>query len=180
MAVPFFEKFPIIGFDMFNTGEKTIAVNILNRIKIQDALLNSHLIFYTYTIKDGETHEMIADKLYGDSGYDWIILLANNIVDPYFDWPLSYEDMIKTIRKKYNTPLQDGLIFAYQTIHHYEDKNGVVIDETTYRSLPAVERTAVSVYDYEMNANEAKRQIRLLDPSFVDQVDAEADTILKS
>jgi Base plate wedge protein 53 len=163
--VPYFAKFPTIGYDINGSGEKQIAVDILERIKIRDILKQNYLIFYRYDVKDGETPEMISSKLYGDPGFHWIILLANDIVDPYYDWPMSYDNLIATIRKKYSTPLQDGLIYAYETIYNYTDKFGNVIDYTTYASLPASERTATTVY--------------LLDKSFVNQVDVEADNILK-
>jgi len=179
VANPYFSKIPVIGYDIDGSGEKRIAVNILQRIKMRDVLKNSYLIWYLYDVKDGETPEIIASKLYGDSRFHWIILLANDIVDPVYDWVMSYENLIATIRKRYTTPEREGLEFAYQTVHHYEDAKGAVIDETSFRRLPDVERRKVSVYDFEMARNEAKRSIRLLDANYVDQVDAEADTLMQ-
>jgi hypothetical protein len=176
---PYFKKFPTIGYDIFGNGQKTIAVDILQRIKMRDLLLNNYLIFYTYTVKDGETPEMIADKLYNDSRYHWVVLLANNIVDPIYDWPMSQENLILTIHKKYDTPTRDGLIHAYQTIDHYEDLHGNVIDSYTFHTLPAAERNTVMVFDAEVAANEAKRSIRLLDKKYIAQLDNEADTIMQ-
>lgn len=179
MANPFFQKIPTIGYDINGSGEKTLAVDILQRIKMRDILLNDFLIFYTYTVKDGETPEMIADKLYGSAQFHWIVLLANNIVDPFYDWPMSQENLIETIRLKYSTPGIDGLIYAYQTVDHYEDKLGNVIDSVTFHSLPASERKEVRIYDQEVAVNEAKRTVRLLDPHYITQVDNEADSIMK-
>jgi Base plate wedge protein 53 len=179
VPIPFFQKIPTIGFDIDGSGEKTLAVDILQRIKMRDVLLNNYLIFYTYTVKDGETPEMIADKLYGSSQYHWIVLLANNIVDPFYDWPMNQDDLIETIRAKYSAPNVDGLIYAYQTVDHYEDKYGNTIDLVTYQSLPAAERREVRIYDQEVANNEAKRSIRLLDPQYITQVDNEADSIMK-
>lgn len=179
MSNPYFSKFNTIGYDIDGSGQKTIAVNILQRIKLRDILLKNYLIFYTYAVKDGETPEIIADKLYGSSSYHWIIILANNIVDPVYDWPMSQDDLVSTIRKKYDTPTQDGLVYAYQTVDHYEDSLGNTIDETTYKSLPASLRKVVMIYDAEVSANDAKRNIQLLDKKFVSQVDNEADQIMK-
>ena len=130
-------------------------------------------------MKDGETPEIIASKLYGWSGYHWIILLVNNIIDPYFDWPLSGDDLVATIRKRYTTPDRDGLEYAYSTIHHYQDILGNVIDLTTFLSLPVAERSVVYIYDWEVAQNETKRHIQLLDKSFVDQIDSELDALMK-
>lgn len=179
MYQPYFQKFSTIGYDISGTGEKTIAINILKRFKMRDILLSNYLIFYTYTVKDGETPEMIADKLYGDAKYHWIVLLANNIIDPIYDWPMSQENLLLTIHKKYDTPTRDGLIYAYQTLDHYEDLHGNVIDSYTFHTLPAAERVSVMIYDAEIAANEAKRPIRLLDKRYVAQIDNEADTIMR-
>jgi Base plate wedge protein 53 len=179
VPIPFFKKIPTIGYDINGSGEKTLVVDILQRIKMRDILLNDYLIFYTYTVKDGETPEMIADKLYGSSQYHWIVLLANNIVDPFYDWPMSQENLVETIRLKYGTPTVDGLIYAYQTVDHYEDLLGNTVDSVTFHSLPAEERKEIRIYDQEVANNEAKRQIRLLDPNYITQVDNEADAIMK-
>ena len=177
---PYFAKFPTISYDISGSGQLQTSVDILERIKIRDLLLSNWLIFYQYDVKDGETPEIIAAKLYGDSGYHWVIMMANNIVDPYYDWPMSYENLIATIRKRYGTPQLDGLLYAYQTIYAYNDSYGNVIDFNTYMSLPANLRTAVTVYDWEISQNEAKRRIQLLDASYVDQIDKEADNLLST
>lgn len=177
--IQFFAKIPTIGYDIDGSGEKRMAVNILQRIKIRDLLKEKWLIYYEYDVKDGETPEMIAHKLYGDTQYHWLVLLANDIVDPYHDWPLSYDNFIETIRKKYTTPQRDGLEVAHQTIHHYEDLKGAWIDETNYMQLPDVERRKVTIYQWEQEENERKRRIRLIDPVYLSQVDLEADAIMK-
>ena len=41
-------------------------------------------------IDDGETPEVVAEKIYGDAGAAWVVLLANSIIDPQFEWPLNY------------------------------------------------------------------------------------------
>jgi hypothetical protein len=179
VPIPYFQKIPVIGYDIDGSGEKILAVDILQRIKIRDVLLNNYLIFYTYTVKDGETPEIIAEKLYGNVLYHWIVLLANNIVDPVYDWPMSQENLLNTIHSRYDQPQVDGLVYAYQTIDHYEDSHGNTIDEETYKSLPVSMRKIVMIYDQMIADNEAKRQIRLLDPKFVSQVDVEADSLMK-
>ncbi len=180
MSLQYFQKFQTVGVDLYNNGEKMLMIDILQRVKIRDILKDQRLVFYTYQVKDGETPEVIASKLYGDSSLHWIVLLSNDVVDAqYLDWPLSYDDLNKTIQKKYGTSKQDGLIYAYSTIDHYEDKYGSIIDEYTYLHLPASERMSVSVYDQEYNKNEQKRIIKLLDKKYAQQIDNELTEILK-
>lgn len=177
--ISYFQKFPLIGYDIDGTGQKRLAVSILQRIKIRDVLKNQWLIYYQYNVKEGDTPEILASKLYGDPGYHWIILLVNDILDPYYDWPMSYDNLIATIRKKYTTPEGDGEIYAKQTIHHYEDLKGAVIDFTNYTQLPEAERRKVTIYDWEYSENEKKRRIRLLDPKYLSQIESEANAIMK-
>lgn len=178
MAVPFFQKFPLISYDVDGSGAQ-LAIDILQRIKIRNYLKNNFLVFYTHDIRDGDTPEIIAAKVYGSTSFHWIILLANDIVDPVYDWPMSYENLILTIQKKYTTPTQDGLQYSYQQIHHYEDNFGHVIDQTNYLQLPDAERKKVTIYDWEISQNESKRRIRILDNKYVSQIDAQADSIMK-
>ena len=45
--------------------------------------------------------EDIAYYYYGSTDYTWLIYLANNIVDPYHQWPLSQENFNKYLIEKY-------------------------------------------------------------------------------
>ena len=44
------------------------------------------VFFKKYTIKDGERPETLAEKIYGNQFYDWVILLTNNMVNAQYDW----------------------------------------------------------------------------------------------
>ena len=59
------------------------------------------LIFDTYDVKEGETPEMIADKLYNDPELHWVILLVNDITDRYHQWPMSTPQFLAFINDKY-------------------------------------------------------------------------------
>ena len=43
----------------------------------------------------GDTPEIIASKYYGDPEKHWIVLLANDIINPFFDFPLNYQEFEK-------------------------------------------------------------------------------------
>ena len=57
------------------------AKNLFRRIKIRDDLSDVILGFEKYMIQHNERPEQIADKVYGDVNYDWVILLTNNIIN---------------------------------------------------------------------------------------------------
>jgi hypothetical protein len=118
--------------------------------------------------------------MYGDERLDWIIMLTNELHDRYYEFPLSQSEFEEFIKKQYGS---QGA--AQNTVHHYEQiiqaqqtlTDGTVIperrlqvDETTYNSLATTSRRSVSVYEQEERNNEARRQIKILDPNFVNEV----------
>lgn len=68
-----------------------------------------------YEVQDGDTPEILAEKIYGDTGAGWMIMYANNIHDPFFDWPLETDAFNKYIIGKYGS-----IAAAKTTVHHYE------------------------------------------------------------
>jgi len=126
------------------------------------------MFFDTYDVKEGETPEIIADKLYDDPQLHWIVLMVNNIVDRYHGWPMSGNQFLDYVNEKYldseGDPNPSG-------VHHYEIeqssgdttvKINIGTDNTDYSSA-----TPITNYEYEEEEQNKKRQIRLLDPKFV-------------
>lgn len=50
-------------------------------------------LFQPYFIQNGERVERIAEKVYGDASLYWLILVYNNIVDPYNELPMDNEEL---------------------------------------------------------------------------------------
>jgi hypothetical protein len=101
---------------------------------IRDAL-DKKTAYTEYVIRDGDTPDILANKIYGDSEAHWIILYANEILDPQFDWPMTTTVFNKYIADKYrsmaeddlNTTLEDYQVIAWTqdltndaSVHHYE------------------------------------------------------------
>lgn len=122
--------------------------------------------------------------MYGDSTLDWLILLPNEILDPYFQWPLSQNQLNDVIRKKYGS-----VSTAMAQVHHYEqiiqprtelvnsDGEKIVVsertlqvDQTTYISLAANAKREVTAYDYELANNEKYRTISIIDIAYVPSI----------
>jgi hypothetical protein len=77
------------------------ARNILVRAKFSEYLKSREGLYETYQIKDGERPDTLAHKLYGRSDLHWVILLFNEILDPYYEWPMSYDELNQYIAYKY-------------------------------------------------------------------------------
>ena len=160
----YFQMFPDTLYDAKGDGNYTVMKDILTRVKLVASKKENILNFDYYNVQDGETPEMIAHKYYGDVNLHWTILVANDIVDYYNDWPMSVQKFEKFVFDKYDNP---------QAIHHYEISQtsgettttiDVGMNTTDYPSA-----TAISNYTYEDRLQEQKRQIRLISPDFISQ-----------
>ena len=90
-----FSQLPIINYN----GYELRDLSRRNRI-LPPSITNPYL-FLPYTVTDEDRPEDIAYYYYGSTDYTWLVLLANNMIDPYHDWPLKDEDFHKYIIKKY-------------------------------------------------------------------------------
>jgi hypothetical protein len=119
----YFNTLPLVEYgnlqDTTTTNQyKIVLTNILTRSAFLQEIVENSAIFYEYQIKDGETPEIIADKLYGDVGRFWIVLLFNKLSNPFYDFPLIQEQLNDMVTAKYGT----DLAIAMSTIHHYEER----------------------------------------------------------
>ena len=160
----YFDSFPVIFYDSSGDLIFKDVTNLLRRVGLRTKVRTNSLLYDTYNVKEGETPEMIAHKLYGDTELHWIILLVNEGTDRYHQWPMTTPQFLDFINDKYDNP--DG-------IHHYEttqtsgDTKVKIevfneVDEDAYTGL-----TPITNREYEENEQDKKRQIKLLDPSYV-------------
>lgn len=113
----YFDKFPKIQYDISGkqlSNYQTVT-NIFFRVNFIREALQDSTTYYYHIIADSERPEIIAETLYGNPEAHWVVLMANNIVDPFYDWPLSYSNFTKYIRGKYGS-----VATAKTTVHHYE------------------------------------------------------------
>ena len=164
----YFENFPVIYYK----GKD--VTNLLRRVGVRTKAKTNMVMFETYDVKEGETPEMIADKLYGDSTLHWVVLIVNNIVDRYHEWPMAGNQFLDYVNEKYSNP---------SATHHYEIaqssgdtsvKINIGTDNTDYPTA-----TAITNFEFEQTDQDNKRKIRLLDPRFTDDFVADFKELMK-
>ena len=162
---------PKILYDSKGNGEVKVVTNLLKRVAVRTKIKTNALILDTYNVKNGETPESIADKLYDDPELHWVVLMVNDITDRYHQWPM-YEQQFNTyVSEKYSDP--DG-------VHHYEisqtsgdtsvkvevyNNSALFSGDTDFYSSASI----ITNRQYEEREQDKKRQIKLLDPAFLDQ-----------
>ena len=93
----YFDSFPKILYDSKGNGEVKVVTNLLKRVAVRTKVKTNALILDTYNVKNGETPESIADKLYDDPELHWVVLMINDITDRYHQWPM-YEQQFNNWR----------------------------------------------------------------------------------
>jgi hypothetical protein len=114
----YFNKLPKINYDINGSRINSKFENVTNiffRIKYVTEVINNISSYYTLEVDDGDTPEILAEKVYGDAGAGWMIILANEMIDPQFEWPLDSNAFRKYIIDKYGS-----VELAETTTHHFE------------------------------------------------------------
>jgi len=188
----YFRNLPRVGYDINGTGKDSFlsVTNIMKRVKFKPSVLEDISNYYPYFVKEGERPDIIAHAQYGNIGYAYLIMLVNDIQDPNFDWPLSSQIFEKYIINKYGsvTIAIAGVKNYYQIIRAEVARTGTservpevkfAVDETTYDALGTGDRSTLTNYDHEVELNDAKREIRLINPAFVQDIDYQVKSSLK-
>ena len=166
--------------------------NLFRRAKIRDDFFQNAVVFTKYKIIGEERPEQIAEKIYGSSIYDWVVLISNNIINVRTEWPLSDSEFSTFIERKYT---ETELLSE----HHYEttevlDSRGRLIlpagkevnsnfsityfDEITKLSVTKNPVKMISKYEYEIQQNDKKRNIYVLRPRYLQAAIDDMRTIM--
>ena len=171
----YFANFPLIVYDSVGNGNFKIVTNLLKRVAMRTKVRTNTLLYDTYDVKEGETPEMIADKLYDDPELHWVILFVNNITDRYHQWPMNFGQFNTFIADKYSN---------IDAVHHYEVsqtsgdtsiKINIGTDTTGYSEA---DLTTVTNREFEEERQDTLRQIRLLDRAYIEQFVEEFETLM--
>jgi hypothetical protein len=133
-----------------------VVTNITSRFAFESSLKENSNVFYPYEIKDSDTPESIAYKLYGSSERHWVVLIFNNIIDPQYDWPMNYSNFIDYVNEKYsangaaNTTVQTGLQWAKSenNIHSYYQVNTRSSVSQTFDTKTIKEKVQITANNY--------------------------------
>jgi len=125
----YFNKIPTVIYDGYT------AKNLLARAKLSDQTKSNRLAFYPYTMTSDDRIDNVSNLYYDDPGYTWLIWFANNVVDPYFDTPLSEEALTAHIQTKYGSYQAAARKIAYYTVNWVGDTS--ILSMAQFNSLPA-------------------------------------------
>ena len=152
--------------------------NIWRRAEILKEYKSSVSLFAESIVGDGERPEDMATKLYRNPFYNWTILVINDIVDYYAQWPKSEVQLQQFINDKYDNPMATK---DYVTTEVKDANENIIVPagkvvpqnfqvayfngSTTVTSNPVASRTYAQ-YEYELNAE--KQKIQVVKPELIE------------
>ena len=139
------------------TKTKALALTDITRnIRFRRDILANVTVYDYYDIVDGETPEIVAEKVYGNAQYHWIVMLANDRYDYLGDWPLTQVALDQFVSDKYGD--------AADAIHHYVNYAGFIVSS----DVPGA--ASISNRQYEDAVNESKRSIKIISRELISTI----------
>ena len=175
----FFQHYPQISYDISGTKPAKVktAINLMEKAKLKMMVKDDIIAYFPYSIMEGERPDHVSKKHYGNVKYTWLIFLINDMTAPIYDWPWATREFGAYVKNKYGS-----LATAKNSIHQYEqilrtrveatgttdpiEEARIIIDETTYDTLAVDARNIKYCYGWEVDRNEAKRDIKLIGRNF--------------
>ena len=121
----YFRYFPKTIYNLDGSNSLDTVTNLTASFSFDKSLAENSVAYYQYTVPDGETPEIVANKFYGASEKHWIILKMNNIFDVKTDWPLEQRVLNEAIRSKYaNNWITETIEMTDETGNLFVTENG--------------------------------------------------------
>jgi len=186
-----------ISRDDRSISEYTKTKNLFTRGKIREDIFGDLTYFTRYEIIGDERPDNIALKVYNDETLDWVVMLSNNILNLYDEWPLTQESFDSYLIEKYGSYnmlnathhyetkeirdslgkliLKSGLIVPKNFILEYYDPGKLQISNVSGFNV----YNEISNYEYEERIENKKRNIFLLKENYLSLILDDVETKLK-
>lgn len=173
----YFDALPNLEYPSLNPESNSLfdldrVKNFFVRPTINEDIVSNINFYEKYKIVGDERPDNVAQKIYEDSEFDWLILLANNIVDVYNEWPMQDSQFYEYLDKKYKGNNYNN-VYYYETTEVKDSKNRIILKEKirvpsdfsithpdTFETISPIK--SVSYVEYEREKNDSKRNIVLI------------------
>ena len=201
MANPYFRNLPEFDYvdrtrNDGSLGDYTRVKNLFKKGVLRQDIFQNLSFFTKYIVEGDDRPDNVADRVYGDSTLDWVVLMANNITNIQSEWPLSQADFNTFLLDKYENETT-----LYSGIHHYESnevktsRDVIVIpsgmkvgigqsvsfyDDGLKQQVTKTDvASPITNYMYEDKINNDKRNIFILKPVYLNLVFDDLENIME-
>ena len=160
-----------------SSDEYVEVKNLFRRVKLRDDLKDSITYLTNYYVRDGFRPDQVAEDLYGSSNLDWVVIHSAGIVNIRDEWPLTSREIYDYSLNKYGNDLNNIRYYVTTEVKDssgniYLPKGKVVDSDFTIPDPTSSTATlnpvgGVTNYEREVDINEAKRNLTILRPSYL-------------
>ena len=196
----YFSTFNYVNYpDFLDESGNTFKIlkKITNRVIRKQNIIDDKSVYYKVTMTEGETIESISNRLYGSPVYYWTIMIINNRLDRFYDFPLNYGEFEEYIVEKYGSIAIAKTTYKFYVREDYSKySDDSKLDKSYFLEVPEVDfltkyvqdpssgdyisvqipftqngrvmKYSKSFYDIEVEQNEEKRNVLVIDRKYLD------------
>lgn len=188
----YFASFNYVRYPNFENQENFLILkDISSRVVRKEDILDDKSVYYEYVIRNEDNIEDVSYKLYGTPFYYWTIMIVNNRFDRFYDFPMNNKQFENYLIEKYGSvefaltnykyyirtdELQNSEDSKIDDTYFYE----VFVDPNNYDktfdwpnfaeySNGVLMKKTKTLYDYELDLNESKRTILVIDKRYISE-----------
>ena len=178
-----------------NISDYSEVKNLFKRGKLRDDIFGDLTFFTKYQIVGDERPDNVAYKRYDDETLDWVVLLSNNILNIQTEWPMTQQTYYDFLIMKYGSEEKLNETHHHETIEVKNTSGAVIVragltvksdysidyyDSITGTQVTATNiTTAITNKVYENRIQDAKRNIFLLKPQYLNVIMNDMKDLLK-
>ena len=178
-----------------NISDYSEVKNLFKRGKLRDDIFGDLTFFTKYQIVGDERPDNVAYKRYDDETLDWVVLLSNNILNIQTEWPMTQQTYYDFLIMKYGSEEKLNETHHHETIEVKNTSGAVIVragltvksdysidyyDFLTGTQVTATNiTTAITNKVYENRIQNAKRNIFLLKPQYLNVIMNDMKDLLK-
>lgn len=187
--------FNYVNLDSNLSSEYTRVKNLFKRGELRSDIFVNLAFFNKYSIVGEESPDEVSLRLYDTEEFDWVILLANNIINVRDEWPLSNDSLYNYLIDVYGSEENLQNIHHYETIEVKDDSGRVVLrkglrteemysftyyERSTQQNVTVSNASeAISNYIDAIRKEEEKRNIFVLKPEYLNVLTNDIERIMQ-
>ena len=101
MAKGFFQNFPTMMYDVEGNGQYRQVIDIFRRVSLRNNLKDYIQVYNMQNIDGTQKPERLAEQVHGDPHRNWIVMMMNDVENPFVDWYMSESEFWNFMETKY-------------------------------------------------------------------------------
>ena len=172
-------RYPSFLSDKMSSLDYVEVKNIFRRAKLRDDLQNNFTVFDKYEIPMGARPDTVAEDLYGNAHFDWVVLTTAGIINVRNEWPVEDRDLYNYAFKKYGDALNSPRFFETTEVKNSDGvtilEKGKVVDSNFTIPNPNTPTATlnpvigITNFEYETRLNDKKRSIFILREEYLQE-----------